>query len=414
MEEERVKFLDVLKIRNFGLLWTGQVISNFGDRFNYMAIMGLILFKWEGSAIDAGVMFIFMALPSLIFGPIAGVFVDRLNRKSVMIWADIIRAFLVALLPFVSSLAQIYVIIFLVASVSRFFYPARSAIIPSLVEKEKLLVANSLSQSTYQVSAIAGYALGGMFVGFLGPELVFYIDSVSYLVSALLIYMISYMHPLSESVKGFDGDIIKHVKDEFIEGLKFSFHEKRIFFIIVIFSLVMLFFGGINIIWVLLVRDVLRLGIEGMGFIESVMGVGLIIGTFLVGYIGYRFKNKHMVLVGVGVIAASFIAISVWPVLWNSVFWVFVVGIFNPFINIPIVTVIQKIVPSNMLGRVFSVFGALIEACGLVSMGIIGYLADVIDIQTLLLAMGIGTVAITIAGALTKIELEEDQILTET
>ncbi|MHC1609034.1 MAG: MFS transporter [Candidatus Methanofastidiosia archaeon] len=406
MGHERMKFKDVLRVRNFSLLWIGQIISNFGDRFNYMAVMGLILFKWEGSALDAGMMFIFMSLPALIFGPFAGVFVDRYNKKKVMIICDVIRAGLVGLLPFVSSLAQIYVIIFLISSVSRFFYPARSAIIPEIVESDKLLIANSLSQSTYQVSAIVGYAIGGALVAIVGPTSVFYMDGISYLISAFLIFNI--VHNTRQKLPDMPRNTIGSVKNELVDGLRYSYNEKRVLFLLVSFTAVLLFFGGINILWIILVRDILGLGIEGMGVIESVVGVGMLFGTLVVGYVGHRFKVKTMIVGGFFVFSISFMAIGAWMTLLNAVVWVFMAGFSMSFVNIPGVTVFQKIVPEDMRGRVFSVLGTLTDVAALISMAIMGVLANVFSVQALLIASSIGMLTVAIVSAFTRINFEDD------
>ncbi|MBN1786599.1 MAG: MFS transporter, partial [Candidatus Methanofastidiosa archaeon] len=241
MERERARYVDVLRNRNFGLLWAGQVVSNFGDRFTYMAVVATIVFNEGGSAMEAGGIFIAWSLPALIFGPIAGVFVDRYNKKRIMILCDILRAGIVFLLPFTYSIIQIYVLMFLVSSVSRFFYPARNAMIPQLVEKGQLLVANSLSQSTYEFSAIAGFAIGGMLVGIMGPNNVFYLDVATYFVSAITIYFIAFV-PIGKKLED-AGNALSRIKMELLEGLVYSYREKRVFFILSIFSITMLFFG---------------------------------------------------------------------------------------------------------------------------------------------------------------------------
>ena len=410
MEGERVTFKEVLRERNFSLLWSGQVISNFGDRFNYMAVMGLILFNWEGSALDAGFMFIFMTLPALLFGPIAGVVVDRYDKKRVMILCDIVRAAFVAMLPFVTSLFQVYAIIFLVSSVSRFFYPARSAIIPQLVSDRQLMVANSLSQSTYQVSAIAGYALGGALVGIVGPTAVFYLDTVSYMVSALLIWSIDHTEAVSatkDALSCATSSAMAKVKSEMAAGIRYSYSEKRILYLLVTFTLAVLFFGGINILWVILVRDVLGLGIEGMGALESLMGGGMLLGTLAVGVVGCRIHNKSMIIGGFLVTSITFLAIGLWANIYNVLVCVFVAGAGLSFVNVPAITLIQRITPSHMMGRVFSILGTLTDTASLISMGAIGILAKVISVETLLMWSAGLMILLTLCASLVRVNLDE-------
>lgn len=414
MGAERVTFKEVLRERNFSLLWSGQVISNFGDRFNYMAVMGLILFNWEGSALDAGFMFIFMTLPALLFGPIAGVVVDRYDKKRVMILCDIVRAAFVAMLPFVSSLLQVYVIVFLVSSVSRFFYPARSAIIPQIVSDRQLMVANSLSQSTYQVSAIAGYALGGALVGIVGPTAVFYLDTGSYLVSAFLIWSIRHAESVSatkDALSGAASSAFAKVKSEMAAGFRYSYMEKRILYLLVTFTLAVLFFGGINILWVILVRDVLNLGIEGMGALESLMGGGMLVGTLAVGYIGCRIHNKTMIIGGFLATSVTFLAIGLWTNMYNVLACVFIAGAGLSFVNIPSVTLIQRITPPEMMGRVFSILGTLTDTASLISMGAMGILAKVVPVETLLMWSAGFMIVLTLCAAFVRVDLDDEGLV---
>lgn len=405
MDKCRIGFGDVLRKRNFGLLWSGQVISNFGDRFNYMAVLGLILFKWEGSALDAGMMFVFMSLPAIMFGPIAGVFVDRYDKRKVMILCDVARCVLVGAMPFVTSMLQVYGLIFCVSAISRFFYPARSAVIPLIVERKELLVANSLSQSTYQVSAVAGYALGGALVGILGPIAVFYLDSVSYVVSAALIFLV---RPRSSEYSQDEcgGSALGKIRREFSEGLSFTYSEKRLLYVTVLFSFILLAFGGINILWFIIVRDNLGLGVGGIGILESMFGAGMLAGTLIVGYVGHRYRNRSMLVGGVFVTALSFLAIGLHASLYLLSGAVLVAGVAIQFIDIPAVTILQKATPEKMMGRVFSVFGTLVETAGLISMGLIGILADLMAATDLLVVLSIFLLAVGIGGYLVKVDLE--------
>lgn len=107
-----MKLIEVLRIRNFFYLWCGQVVSNLGDRFSYLALVFLIMWEWGGSALDVGFLMIFVSVPALLFGPIAGVFVDRWDRRRVMIVADILRGSLIFSLIFATKLFQACLVVF--------------------------------------------------------------------------------------------------------------------------------------------------------------------------------------------------------------------------------------------------------------------------------------------------------------
>jgi len=409
MDSDRIRYADVLRNRNFSFLWVGQIISNFGDRFTYMANMALIVFNWGGSAMETGGMFIAMSLPAIVLGPIAGVFVDRYNKKKVMILCDLARAAIVPLLIFADSLIQVYIIVFFISSISRFFYPARSAMIPSIVKREQLLVANSLSNSTYEFSAIAGYAIGGMLVGILGVKMVFIIDSISFLVSALFILMV-YFVPIKKNIT-MTGNTIGRIVEELKSGVRYSYVERRVLFILLLLGSAILAFAGINILWVILIRDVMGMGIEGMGALESVFGGGMLIGTFVVGFIGHKYRNKRLILSGFGVSSLSLLMIGLIPLLAPVLFFAFLAGAFISFVNIPTVTVLQKVVPEDMLGRVFALLGTMTESAGVISMVAIGFLADIFPVQSLIVGLSLALLMVTIVGFMVPVELETDDVI---
>jgi len=156
------RFREVLKNRNFFLLWLGQIISQLGDRLGQMALIAFVYLRAPGSAIGIAKILSFTIIPVFLIGPIAGVYVDRWDRRKTMYICDFLRAVLVFTIPFflfyAKSLVPIYVIIFVTFSIGRFFVPAKLSIVPDLIEKKDLLLANSLVNTTGMIAAIAGFA----------------------------------------------------------------------------------------------------------------------------------------------------------------------------------------------------------------------------------------------------------------
>src|SRR3989338_2377249 len=191
------KFTDVLKNKNFLFLWLGQLISNFGDRLTQMALVALIYQQHPGSEIALAKLISFTIIPVFLIGPIAGAWVDRLNKKNIMIISDVLRGALVLMIPFFITTRQIlpiYLVIFLVFSISRFFIPSKMAIIPDLVTKDKLLVANTLQDTTHMIGNVVGLVVAGVIVNmqYVGAIGGFYIDSATFFISAAFITMIAY------------------------------------------------------------------------------------------------------------------------------------------------------------------------------------------------------------------------------
>ncbi len=184
--------LKLLRQRNFSLLWVGQFISIIGDWVLFIALP-FYTYSLTGSVLATGAMFIVSTLPRLVLGSVAGVFVDRWDRKRTMIVADVLRVLLILMLLFVRSrdwLWLIYVSAFLESVVSQFFNPAKSAIIPLLVGEKDLLAANSLNGLSDALTRLLGSALGGVLMGWLGFSSVVLLDAGSFLFSALMIVLI--------------------------------------------------------------------------------------------------------------------------------------------------------------------------------------------------------------------------------
>ena len=178
--------------RQFRYLWLAQVISLLGDWFNTIATI-ILVNRYTDSGLAIGALFIARAMPLFFLGPVAGVVADRLNRKVVLVATDLSRAVIVLGLLLVNSPDRvwlIYVLTILQFSVSAFFEPARSAILPSLIIHEELLPANTLASATWSAMLAFGAAIGGVAAGLFGTSIAISIDSVTFLLSALLVLQI--------------------------------------------------------------------------------------------------------------------------------------------------------------------------------------------------------------------------------
>ncbi len=371
----------VLKNRNFLKLWIGQVVSNIGDEVAFMGLAALIVYRWQGSAIDVSLLFIFSSLPVLIFGPIAGVFVDRWRRKHTMIWADLIRAGIVALLIFPVSYLYVYLLIFSLSTVSRFFYPARNAIIPNIVREEKLVEANSLSQMTYMLAVVLGPAIGAGLVALIGYTATFIFDALTYLFSAVMIFLIRYREEIKR--------VSRHAFGEMIDGFRYMRQNRVVLLIVAIFGVIMLVVGGMNVVYTLYIRDVLHMDIVGLGILETLFGVGAVAGSFGVGILAGRIRNVHLISMGIILIGLLIATMALVPIFLVAVAIAFGIGFTNSLLSSPTNAILQKAVKDEYRGKVFGAQGAVIQGAALISMGLVGFLISIFGIVNLLLFAGI-------------------------
>jgi MFS family permease len=191
--------------RNFRRLWSAQVVSEIGDWFYTLAIYNLLL-QLTGRAGSVALALVLQVLPQTFIGPTAGVVNDRLRRKHVMIASDIGRMLIVLCMLLVRSKATVWLVYPLLMAetlLAAFFEPARNAVIPNIVEREEVVVANTLSSTTWSVNLMVGATLGGVVAALLGRNAVFLLNALSFLASAALIWRMRFAEPHAEGGHSF-------------------------------------------------------------------------------------------------------------------------------------------------------------------------------------------------------------------
>ena len=190
-------YMRLVRNRNFSLLWIGQLVSLFGERIHTVAIGFLVYDATGGGVMEVGLTMAATAIPNVLLGPLAGTLVDRWNRRWTMFACDLVRAALLVAVPFVLAvdIRLVYLIAFLIATVTLLFRPAKTAVIPAIVEQRDLVTANSMSTVADTAADLLGLPLAGVLVGVLRQSdamtIAFAIGSVTYVVSAIFIFVLS-------------------------------------------------------------------------------------------------------------------------------------------------------------------------------------------------------------------------------
>ena len=391
---------DLFKIRDFTLLWGGQVISSFGDAMTSFALL-LLVNELTGSTAALATMAIMLALPTLIFGLIAGVYIDRLDRKKIMIQSDLLRGILVLGFLLVDSADKVwilYLIGFLQATVGTFFTPARSAMLPNIVPKEGLLAANSIAQTSTIIFNLLGLGIAGAIIGIMdGYNTIFLIDSGSFFLSLLLISRIRYR---SESTKADEDITAMIVFRELKAGLKITFTNRILLGTITALVVTMLGLGAVNVLLVPLLINDLQIAETWFAAIELGQTSGMIISGAIVAGLAAKFKPRHLLssgLVGVGITVAL---ISLVGNVWHVIIILFAIGIFVPPVQASAQTIIQTSVPDDLRGRTGSANNALITSAQIGSMAAAGILADAIGTRNVFV---VGGVFVVLAGLVSSL-----------
>ncbi len=389
--------------RNISFLWVGQLVSQAGDSITNMAVIWLML-DLTGSPSLTGLVAFAATVPALLFGLFAGVLADYYRRRTLMLISDLARLFLILLIPICYSFdlltpMTLALIVFIAASFGTLFNPSRDAIIPELVKQAQLLKVNALIQSTGYMAYFVGLFGAGMLLNALGIINLFYLDAVTFLVSFVMIYLISYQRSTPRAVN-FESRHLTELK----KGLKYvTVTDRRLFWIILVTALNNLFIMGPAVVGTpLLIKEVWNGSGQDFAFIESSYGVGMLLAIFIVYRFAGRFKKGTWLMLGMIYDGITFIPLFWVGKLGFDPFWmtigiIFIHSLGIPFIQVTRTTLIHSIVPGEMQGRVFSMVNLAVIGVMSLSVALTGILAEWISPRTIFLAIGIGA---TLSGIL--------------
>ncbi len=378
--------------RNFALLWGGQTVSQFGD-FAFMTTLmlwiGAIIAKgqpWAPLAVS-GVL-VATSIPIVVVGPIAGVFVDRWEKRRTMITMDVIRATLITLLLLVSivplpffpdgklpifwQLGAIYVIIFLAGACAQFFNPSQMALIGDIVEEKVRARASGLSQMTFSFAFLIAPPLAAPVLFALGFQWALLIDALSFVVSFLSISAIRVPQRVESAAEVQEKQFLR----EFAEGLRF-FGSSRVLMTILLAGIVALLgAGATNALDLFFVTQNLHTSASFYGLLGAAGGAGALLGAILASVYAQRVGVARMfwvALMGLGVLIIVYARLtSFYPALALNL----LLGFWNGPINVAIEPLILHVTKREFVGRVMAVILPTINLASIVSIALAGFLAS--------------------------------------
>jgi MFS family permease len=375
---------DLLRIRDYRLLWTAQILSDFGDNLTFLTLLILIQ-RLTGSTVALAGLMVAIALPTLIFGTIAGVYVDRIDRKKAMLLSDLLRAVVVLGFLFVRRVELvpvIYAIGFVQAGIGTVFNPARAAFLPSVVGHERLLAANSVSQTSRIVFNLLGTGTAGVLAAVsatLAPA--FVLDSATFFVSFLLISRIRTSGvPRNETQS--------EIWAEMMQGFSVMISSRPLRAVLISLSVTMLGLGAVNVLFVPFLLEDLMVSEAFLGAIEASQVAGLVISGTLVAVLATKLRSSNLVslgLIGVGLFVGS---VSGAGAVWQVMVLLFFVGLSVGPVQAGANTLSQTLIEDSMRGRVGGALNTLVSAANVTSMGLAGVAAAAIGTRKVFLASG--------------------------
>lgn len=408
-------FINDKKNNHFMCLWLAQLISQFGDRLNQMALIGLIAERAPGSALGLAKLLSFTIFPVFIIGPIAGALVDRWDHRRTMFVCDICRGLLVLSIAlsliYRDSMLPIYGVVFLAFCFSRFYVPAKMAIIPDLVTKENLLMANSLMTTTGMIAFVLGCALGGFIVDRVGARGGFIGDAITFFASALLILSIKpKLLKIKFNAKRIivaGGEILKIEKSlwrEVREGVRYIVTHKEISFVMNMLFILLAAAGAVYVVIIVFIQETFGSVTKDLGVLAVLLGLGLFLGTLIYGRWGKNipwYKTIFFCLILGGVMIMVFAAVVMrYPNLLVAGSLALILGMVIGPIFIAANTIVHFVSDEQMRGKVFSAMEIVIHFAFLVAMLVSSIISEHVPRSLILIAVGLIFAGVGMLGLL--------------
>ena len=392
---------------DFSALWVGQLVSFFGDRVHQVAIAFLVL-GMTGSPVAVSAVFLAAFVPNLLLGPIAGVLVDRWDHRDVMVVSDLLRAAIVLLIPVAATIdvLLVYPLVFALTSVTIFFRPARTAVIPRIVEPDELVTANSAMWVGETLADVIGYPIAGLFVAFLGSALAlaFWLDAATYVASAVLIATMA-IPPVVRAAGSVISAGIRGVVADLQEGWRFLRGDAVLLANTMQGAVAQVSVGAtiaLTPIYAAQVLDLGRLdGATAYALLETGVGLGSLIGGFAVGLVGMRLAKGRMVIAGFALYGACVVGLALTGNVAVAMGLMLGCGVSNMVWVIPSQTLFQERTPVELIGRAVSFRFALVTASMTAAMAMAGVAAQAVGVPAVIAASGVVTLAAGLAGLLT-------------
>ena len=375
----------VFRKRDFSLLWTAQLVSTAGSALTDLAA-AIYVYDRTGSALAVGLTLMVTAIPSLFVGLLAGVFVDRHDRKKVLIGTCLIQAGLVTLLAIVIGIEAIalpglYILLLINAGVKQFFDPAHDSIIPEIASDEELAGANSfLSIASFGSTAI-GFAAAGLLVGVLDNiGLVFLIDAGTFLFCAVAIALMGrYPMPVPEE----DASVAVIVQN-LRSGMGTLFGTPILRSLFLVGAIMFFSFGLWNVLLLPFSLTVLNATEFEYGLQEGLTSVGFVLGSFFMARFSSRLSEPIWMIIGLVGMGTAGILYGLADSVNVAIVLVMISGFFNSPSSVARSVLLQRNTPREMRGRVFSAFYVMRDIIFLFGMAGAG-IADYVDLRLLVI-----------------------------
>ncbi|WP_422486462.1 MFS transporter [Gudongella sp. DL1XJH-153] len=401
MSELATKYIEKGELKNIVLFSTGKSVSMFASSIYSFAI-GLYVLNLTGSALNYATTIMLHILPMIIMSPIAGVLADKISKRNLIVGMDLANGVLFLGLYRISlsgglNLTTIYLTTILLSIFSSIFNIAFEAAKPNLVKPGKRLKLNSIGKLIDSSTSILGPALGGVMFAVIDIQLFILINCVSFFASAVSEIFINYEFH-SDQAKDSNPPFVPHMA----RGAKYMLHSKvlkEVFMLFVILNFLLGF--SVNVPMPYIINELLKLPPELFGLINAMFPIGLIIGTLTIEKVLVR-NSYSRILIFATCLLSLLASIVGFPLLVESsgilMYGLYfsalsiLMGIAISYVDIPIITIMQDEIPSNLRGVVFGLTMSLVKIVLPISLLVSGYLVN--HVPVILISVMGGALAI--------------------
>ncbi len=375
----RFELWKILSTPSFSVLWLSEVISLIGDRILMIAIINMV-YEWSGSALAVSVLSLLKAIPALVLGTVAGIFVDRWPRKWIMVTSNLAQFALVLIIPWTRSLFVVFVVYFLLSLVSQFFIPARSATIPMLVPESALMTANSLFAVAFVGAIAIGPAVGGWIIDRFGMDMAYWVDGLTFLVPAIAVSFLSIPRQAAQTEQF-------NLSGDWREGFGVARSRADVLYSLILIGAVSLLIASLSTLGVILVRESLGGSAGDFGLVMSVTGAGMLCGAVISPILGRR--SNRLLLACCGAILGGMVMVGM--ALSMRMTGVMVAGFGLGFsiitVQVNAQTILQQ-TPDRLRGRVLGLSQSVMGSVTFAAAGLAGGLAGWLGARGVLVGVG--------------------------
>jgi MFS family permease len=337
--------------RDFRLYWASLFISNIGT-WMQMTATNWLLYELTGSPVQLGLNGIFRAVPAIALGLFSGTFVDRYDRRRLLLWTQAVLGLLAFALGILDQSGniqawQIYALTFVSATVGSLDGPARQALFPSLVPRSALASAVALNSLLWKGAALLGPSFGGIAISMMGISGAFYANAASFLAVVIALLM---MHTSSTA-----GEKHRAFFKETQEGLSYIVSQPIILGVMIMEG-VSSVFGLDNAMLTIFASDIFRVGAQGFGFLQSARGLGAVIGSTLFIGVGQRPAQGKILFASALLYGLGFALFGLSPSFLMALLLLALVGVTDTIWGAARGTILQLLAPENFRGRVMGIF----------------------------------------------------------